>query len=114
MDDFDETILRLTDQVSQFKSQNTEKCSSGINIPKLNLSSPVIYYSIVPVVIFTGLYMIKPSFIMKKIQDTDDDKKERQINYKILLLTTLILSTICIVGFLYLIPMYNKRKKLFP
>ena len=109
MDDFDETILRLTDQVSQFKSQNAEKPSSGINMPKLNLSSPVIYYSIVPLIIFTGLFMIKPSFIMKKIEDTDE-KKERQINYKILLLTTLILSIICIVGFLYLIPMYNRRR----
>ncbi len=104
MDDFDETIARLAEQVSQFKTDNTVHTSSGMKLPELNLSSPIIYYSIVPLVFFIGFITLKPSFVMKE----NDDKKEI-FNYSKILLITLVLSGICIAGFIYLLPMYKKR-----
>jgi nitrate reductase gamma subunit len=108
MDDFDETIAILTQQVSQFKSENTITSSSGMKIPKMNLNSPVVYYSIVPVLIFLGLNILKPSFIMKE-SGNEENGKELQINYVVSMSITLILSGICIVGFIYLLPMYKKK-----
>jgi len=108
MDDFDDTIARLTQQVSQFKSDNTGTDGSKLKLPKMQLNSPVVYYSLVPLLIFTGLRILKPSFIMKE-SENNDGKKEKVVNYTVLLLITMILSAICIVGFIYLLPMYKKR-----
>lgn len=99
MDDtinYDETLKRLSDQVSQFSSTTISSSSKTSIIP--SIKSPFVYYSIVPFVILILLWYLKPSVITDEVS-IDGDFPTRILSYKKLFVSTIIITLIVFVAY---------------
>lgn len=116
-EDFDSTLKKLNDQVSQFtKTKLSQQKNNNFSsfqgsmlnkfafAPKINFSSPVIRYAAVPVAIFVVLLIIKPGFIKEEVID-DSGMTEEKIQIKKLLIATVVITSI--LGFLLLLNSYR-------
>ena len=108
--DLDQTISELTRKVSEFTGNYVNTVSdSGIIIqsPQLKYSSSflsqisnnsgLLMYLIIPVIVFVLFYIWKPSCIQDDIT-VDEEFPEYKLNYKKILLYTVIISIIIILA----------------
>lgn len=97
MDDreFDATLKKLSDQVSQFTSITvTSKPSSGSGfLSKVNVKSPIVYYGAIPVIIAVVLFFWKPGFVMEEVS-IDGNLPVKKLSFNKLLVGTAVITTI--------------------
>lgn len=94
---FDDTLEKLTTQVNQFKSNSTIDNSNNNNsnkswsLPKLNISSSLIYYTAPIIVLIIILVLWKPNFITEEVS-TDGEMPKRKISlYKLIIAVVLVI-----------------------
>lgn len=109
--DFDDTLKKLSEQVSQFTSSNMVKTSfdnSGM-LSKINIKSPFVYYVGIPLLIAIILFFWKPKFVMEEVS-INGNISHKKLNFKNLLITTVIITVIIsIIIFVYF---YQNNKKI--
>ena len=94
---FDDTLEKLTTQVNQFNSNSTIDNSNNNNsnkswsLPKLNISSSLIYYTAPIIVLIIILVLWKPNFITEEVS-TDGEMPKRKISlYKLIIAVVLVI-----------------------
>jgi hypothetical protein len=101
--EFDATLKKLSDQVSNFTSitvKSKPNPGSGF-LSKFDVKSPLIYYCAVPIIIALVLFFWKPGFVMEEVS-IDGNLPEKKLSFKKLLVgTVLITAIIAIVIFVY-------------
>jgi hypothetical protein len=110
--DFEATLKRLNEQVSQFtKTHHKSQTSTSFamfktpSFSKLDLSSPIVKYTSLPLLILILLAVIQPAFVKEEIIGKDGNKVKKLSISR--LLFSVVLITIAI-GFLCLLMMYKK------
>ena len=99
--ELDAKIKMLNEKVSEITSTNLK--NSGLNKQSsfltLNvIKSPFIYYGVIPLVILLIFFFLKPGFIMQNV--TIDGKiTEKRLNYKKLIIATIIVTSIIFISF---------------
>lgn len=98
--EFDSTLKKLIDQVSQFTKIDRKYKEGGNNLlSKINVNSPILYYGVIPIGVFILLLCWKPNFITDEVS-INGNIPERKLNFKKILIATVILtSIICIIIF---------------
>jgi len=95
---FDDTLQKLTTQVNQFNSSsnstidnsNNSNTNNSWSLPKLNISSSLIYYIAPIIVLVIILVLWKPNFITEEVS-TDGEMPKRKISlYKLTITVTLV------------------------
>lgn len=92
-DQYDDMLKNLNERVSSLSKPETNFDNVRLSY-NLNLSS--IYYGLVPLLVYTSLYLIKPEFV--KISDVGSNGQillEKKLSHKKILIATII-STIFI------------------
>ena len=105
IDDLNEKIDNLQKEinninpVTEYIKPVNSKASLFSFLPKVNVTNlSKIYYAIIPLTITAILFFVKPSFIM------ENDKNKKKIQYKKLLIASLVFSllfTIVIFAYFY-------------
>lgn len=101
--DMQDTINRLERRVDDVTGTGN---SAGSYFPNFSDTSSMMYYAAIPVVVGGALVYLKPGFLME-MDSFDGEYPEHKLNYRRLLLTTMVLSAAIGIG----IYMYFFRKK---
>lgn len=100
--EFDSTLNKLIDQVSQFTTIDRKYKEGNNLLSKINFKSPILYYGVIPIGIFILLLLWKPNFITDEVS-INGNIPERKLNFKKILIATVVLtSIICIIIFVNL------------
>jgi Na+/H+ antiporter NhaC len=102
---YDDTINKLNDKVNKFTSTDINISDTKQSILKI-LKYPFIYYTVIPFIILIVLWFLKPSIIIEEININEDSVKKK-INYKKLLLMTIIITLI--IFLVYFSYIYEKK-----
>ena len=101
--EFDATLKKLSDQVSQFTSTmiKSKPSSSSYFLSKVNVNSPLVYYGAVPIIIAVVLFFWKPGFVMEEVS-IDGNLPEKKLSFKKLLVGTVIFTAVIAIAiFIY-------------
>lgn len=99
---FDETLKKLSDQVSQFTEQPVATKSSGISF---SFNSPIMYLTI-PIGVAILLFFWKPDFITEEVSE-DGKFPTKKTSFKKVIIASLVITTILVVAYFA----YNYKKK---
>lgn len=99
--ELDAKIKMLNEKVSEITSTNLK--SGGLNKQSAFLTlnvikSPFVYYGSIPLVILLIFFFWKPGFIMQNVS-IDGKLQEKRLNYKKLIIATIIVSSIIFITF---------------
>lgn len=100
--DFDKTLQKLSEQVSQFSgNKNTVlNTSQTTSLPSITGDKKYYYYLGIPVAFLILLYLWKPGFVMEEVS-VNGEMPTKKISIKKLFISAIVLSTILIVSILF-------------
>ena len=120
---FDDTLAKLTSQVSQFNSNsnsaidssnsNSNSNSSSWSLPKLNISSSLVYYTAPVIILVIVLVIWKPNFITEEVS-TDGEIPKRKISLYKLTITVALVIIITLSGWWLYKYCLNKKNSVEP
>lgn len=100
---FDETLKKMSDQVSKFTEQPVATKSSGI---LFDFNSPIMYLTI-PVGVAILLFFWKPYFVTEEVSE-DGKLPIKKATFKKVMIASLVITAILVVA--YFAYNYNKKK----
>jgi len=109
--DFDNTIKKLQEQVSQFSGGDTEfEIPKNTILSKINFKTNLVYFGLIPLFIMIILYILKPYFVMTEtiIDETSSLIIPKKLSFKKLFLSTVICT--CIISIIIFSYLYTKNK----
>jgi hypothetical protein len=108
--EFDATLKKLSDQVSQFTSTTINKptSSGGGFLSNISIKSPLVYYGVIPIAVMIILFFWKPGFVMEEVS-VEGSLPEKKLSFKKLIVGSVIITTV--IAVIIFISYYHKVNK---
>jgi len=103
--EYEELLKNLNEKVSKISKSDTEVYKQ---LPAYDINKTAIYHSLVPLLTYIALYLIKPEFCMISEKGSNGEiYLDKKIRHKKLLIPTLIITIIVWIS--YFVFQYKKK-----